>query len=77
MLIQVIRADNQYDYVKDFMLDLLIASKQIVKFRRSSGWVTIGVDPIRKGKRTGLRMGTPKKETDHEQQRPVRTHDAG
>ena len=52
MLIHVIRTDNNYDYVKDFMLDLLIASKEIAKFERSSGWVTIGVDPIRMKKRT-------------------------
>lgn len=77
MLIHVIRAGNHYDYVKDFMLDLLIASKQIVKFKRSSGWVAIGVDPIRKWKRSGLSLGTQKKETDHEQQRPVRSPDAG
>ena len=49
MLIQVGRSDNRYDYVKDFMLDKLIAANEIVRFRRSSGWVTIGVDPIRKG----------------------------
>jgi hypothetical protein len=51
LLIHVIRKDNHFDYVKDFMLDLLIASKTIVKFKRSSGWVTIGVDPIRMKKR--------------------------
>ena len=51
MLIHVIRTDNHYDYVKDFMLDLLIASKEILRFERSSGWVTIGVDPIRMKKR--------------------------
>jgi hypothetical protein len=47
MLIQVIRNDKHYDYVKDFMLDLLIASKEVVQFKRSSGWVTVGIDPIR------------------------------
>jgi hypothetical protein len=51
VLIHVIRTDNHYDYVKDFMLDLLIASKEILRFERSSGWVTIGVDPIRMKKR--------------------------
>jgi hypothetical protein len=51
LLIHVIRTDNHYDYVKDFMLDLLIASKEVAKFKRSSGWVTIGVDPIRMSKR--------------------------
>ena len=57
MLIHVIRTDNHYDYVKDFMLDLLIASKEILRFERSSGWVTIGVDPIRMKKRA-LKIAT-------------------
>lgn len=48
MLIQVSYADEKYDYVKDFMLDKLIETGAIAKFRRSSGWVQIGVDPIRK-----------------------------
>jgi hypothetical protein len=54
MLIQVLRTGNSYDYVKDFMLDSLIESKGIVKFRRNTGWVTIGADPIRKNKRDSL-----------------------
>ena len=43
----VIRTDNHYDYVSDFMLDSLIKSKQIVKFKRNTEWVNIGADPIR------------------------------
>ena len=50
MLIQVLLRDNHYDYVKDFILDSLIECQKIAKFRRSSGWVTIGVDPIRRRK---------------------------
>ena len=54
MLIQVLRTGNIYDYVKDFMLDSLIESQGIVKFKRNTGWVTIGADPIRKNKRDSL-----------------------
>ncbi len=54
MLIQIFRTGNRYDYVKDFVLDSLIESKEIVKFRRSTGWVTIGADPIRRNKRDRL-----------------------
>ena len=57
LLIHVIRTDNHYDYVKDFMLDLLIASKEIVQFHRSSGWVNIATDPIRKEKRSPAKGG--------------------
>lgn len=47
MLIHVVFADNRYDYVKDFILDELIEAQKVARFRRSSGWVTIGKDPIR------------------------------
>jgi len=47
MLIQVEWTNNRYDYVKDFMLDGLIGAGVVAKFLRSSGWVTIGVDPVR------------------------------
>jgi hypothetical protein len=47
MLMQVIRSDNQYDYVQDDVLDSLIAAGKIIKFRRSTGWITVGTHPIR------------------------------
>jgi hypothetical protein len=37
----VIRNDNHYDYVNDFMADSLINSKQIVKFKRNTKWVNV------------------------------------
>jgi hypothetical protein len=61
MLLQVIRTGNHYDYVKDFMLDSLIESKGIVKFKRITGWVTLGVDPIRRSKRNCAVSDTDKK----------------
>lgn len=51
MLIQVNYPDNRYDYVKEKVLDTLIESRKITRFRRSSGWVTLGVDPVRTVKR--------------------------
>jgi len=51
MLIQVAYPDNRFDYVKDFILDSLIEKRAIARFRRSSGWVTLGMDPIRASKR--------------------------
>lgn len=47
MLVQVNWTNNGYDYVRDFMLDSLIEAGVVKRFLRSSGWVTIGVDPIR------------------------------
>jgi hypothetical protein len=61
MLIHVIRIGNRYDYVKDFILDSLIESKGIVKFKRSTGWVTIGVDPIRQSKRDSVFNGSDRR----------------
>ncbi|MFO7569417.1 MAG: hypothetical protein R6W75_06430 [Smithellaceae bacterium] len=50
MLVHIIRKDNQYDYIQDFMLENLIEAKEITKFKRGSGWVTIGTHQTR-GKR--------------------------
>lgn len=47
MLVQVNWTNHKYDYVKDFMLDHLIEAGVVARFLRSSGWVTIGVDPVR------------------------------
>jgi hypothetical protein len=41
------RDKNHYDYVKGQQLDKLIALKMIEKFKRTSGWVALGVDPVR------------------------------
>jgi len=46
----VVRTDNHYDYVNDFMLDSLIKSKQIVKFKHNTGWVNVGENQIRDNK---------------------------
>ena len=47
MLVQVEWTNNSYDYVKDFMLGSLMEAGVVVRFLRGSGWVTIGVDPVR------------------------------
>jgi hypothetical protein len=61
MLIPILRNDNQYDFVKGFILNRLIESKGIVKFKRSTGWVTIGTDPIRKINRNGASISSDKR----------------
>ncbi|TGU70474.1 hypothetical protein E4633_11445 [Geomonas terrae] len=50
MLVQVHWTNKRYDYVKDYMLDSLIEAGVVARFLRSSGWVTIGIDPIRRSK---------------------------
>ena len=43
----VVRTDNHYDCVNDFMLDSMIKSKEIVKFKHNTEWVNVGKAPIR------------------------------
>jgi hypothetical protein len=50
-LVRVAYSDNRYDYVTEDRLATLIESNQIVKFKRITGWVTIGIDPLRKANR--------------------------
>ena len=49
MEIKVIYHDNSAGVVKDYLLDDLLRAGKVVAFRRSSGWVTIGRDPVRQG----------------------------
>ncbi|KFZ44814.1 hypothetical protein DS62_01730 [Smithella sp. SC_K08D17] len=42
----VVRNDNHYDCVDDFMLDSLIKSKEIVKFKRNPGWPLENPPPV-------------------------------
>jgi hypothetical protein len=49
--IRVQYQDDTYDIVEDFALDQLVSSDKIKRFLRySEGWVTIGLDPIRRSK---------------------------
>jgi hypothetical protein len=45
--IEVIYNNNKRGILKSYQLDKLIELGKIKKFRRSDGWVTVGVDPIR------------------------------
>ncbi len=47
MLIHVQYADNSYDLVDGAKLDALITTNSIVGFKRSNGWVRLGIDPVR------------------------------
>ncbi|SNB44731.1 GSU3473 family protein [Geobacter sp. DSM 9736] len=52
MMIRVLYKDNTSGMVKDYLLDDLINSGKIVAFFRSSGWVAVGRDPVRKATET-------------------------
>lgn len=48
MAITVMFPNGDEKSVPSYMLDYLIREEKIVAFQRSSGWVHIGRDPIRK-----------------------------
>ena len=48
MLIPVAYLDGKHDQVKDSLLSRMIDEKSIAKFKRSSGWIDISSDSIRK-----------------------------
>jgi len=47
MMLKVIYVNEKHDMVKDYLLDSFIETGKIRKFKRSDGWVTVGVDLIR------------------------------
>jgi len=45
--IQVVARDGTYQHLTPPALDVLLEKNNVMKFKRSSGWVTIGIEPIR------------------------------
>ena len=55
MLIRVIYKNGKLDLVKPKMLDYLLEDDKVTGFMRSTGWVFIGTDSIRRGEPEGYR----------------------
>ena len=45
--INVVYKNGVKDRIGPALLNTLINSKQVEQFERSSGWVTVGIDPVR------------------------------
>ena len=45
--IHVIKRDGNYQHLTPKVFDVLLENNLLMKFKRSSGWVTVGIDPIR------------------------------
>jgi hypothetical protein len=45
--IHVITRDGTYQHLIPPVLDVLLEKSHVMKFKRSSGWVAAGIDPIR------------------------------
>ena len=55
--IHVIARDGTYQYLTPPVLDVLLEKNNVIKFKRSSGWVTAGIDPVRvKDRREASRL---------------------
>jgi hypothetical protein len=39
--------DGTHHLLTPSVLDVLLENNQVIKFKRSSGWVTVGIDPVR------------------------------
>jgi hypothetical protein len=52
--IDVVLMDGTSCQVRPRALDVLLENGHVHKFRRSSGWVTVGVDPVRAKRREDL-----------------------
>jgi hypothetical protein len=50
--IELIMTDGSQLQVSARVLDVLLESHRVLKFKRSSGWVTIGIDAVRGRRRT-------------------------
>lgn len=57
MTIQVELIDGTYCRVVPKGLELLLSRELVKRFRRSSGWAVIGVDPLRATKRSSTYSG--------------------
>lgn len=52
--IDVILKDGTYHHFTPRVLDVLLDSHRVHKFKRSNGWATVGVDPVRIARREQL-----------------------
>jgi len=45
--IEVILRDGSHHHLAPRVLDIMLERDHVMQFRRSSGWVTVGIDPVR------------------------------
>lgn len=55
MVIRIVYKDNVHDYVNDVLLNRFLEAGKIARFQRRTGWVTVGIDPVRTGKQAFFR----------------------
>lgn len=45
--IDVILKDGTYHHFTPRVLNVLLETERVTKFKRSNGWATVGIDPVR------------------------------
>lgn len=45
--IEAITRDGTHHHFTPKVLDVMLERDQVMRFKRSSGWVTVGIDPVR------------------------------
>ena len=63
MTIQVELIDGNYCRVVPKGLELLLSRELVKRFRRSSGWAVIGVDPLRAANRPSAYSGPERRKS--------------
>lgn len=66
--IDVILKDGTYHHFTPRVLNVLLESHRVQKFKRASGWATVGIDPVRTKKSEGansLYNGAERRMTHH------------
>ena len=66
--IDVILKDGTYHHFTPRVLDVLLESNRVHKFKRKGGWTTVGVDPVRIRKPAGISVhygGSERRVTHH------------
>lgn len=54
--IEAILTDGTSCQLRPMVLDNLLENGRVMRFRRSSGWVTVGFDPVRARRRSDVNL---------------------
>ncbi|MBW2477571.1 MAG: hypothetical protein JRE63_09655 [Deltaproteobacteria bacterium] len=60
MHIDVILRDGTYHHFTPRVLDVLLETNRVLKFRRSNGWVSVDMEPVRR-----RRLPDPNEDDDY------------
>jgi hypothetical protein len=52
--IEAITRDGTHHHFTPRVLDVMLERDQVMRFKRSSGWVTVGIDPVRVKRRDDI-----------------------